>query len=360
MTTVLHDDKKARLRLIITDARAAQLLSGKTPAAGVEVTTEPHDSLHWGNRLVRLDALKDWLDDAKTLDERSMRWKGAQYAEALRFGRRVLVCAGENNARNLQSVGLTFEEEAEAKRFFTSFATVRPKGWVDTGSVYVEGKGGISREYLGGSAHSKRGVHAAIVRVLDEVSFLTTVDKKGKRTEKRTVHVNEAAALAALNAFELAWYREGGRQHEIEFMKTLLRRKDRTLLDWAAEEVPLQADPVRFTRKLLQDAPRRSGSAAERGQRAAANAPHDSRCALAPCRGAGVARRRSSRGGEPSPAGARVPRRGPPRRRGGYRRRAERSHLGRGEARARPEEVPGARRQDAEALRARVIRPGAD
>ncbi len=254
MTTVLHDDKKARLRLIITDARAAQLLSGKTPAAGVEVTTEPHDSLHWGNRLVRLDALKDWLDDAKTLDERSMRWKGAQYAEALRFGRRVLVCAGENNARNLQSVGLTFEEEAEAKRFFTSFATVRPKGWVDTGSVYVEGKGGISREYLGGSAHSKRGVHAAIVRVLDEVSFLTTVDKKGKRTEKRTVHVNEAAALAALNAFELAWYREGGRQHEIEFMKTLLRRKDRTLLDWAAEEVPLQADPVRFTRKLLQDA----------------------------------------------------------------------------------------------------------
>lgn len=254
MTTVLHDDKKAKLTLIITDARAAQLLSGKAPATGVTVTTAPHDSMHWGNRLVRLDALAEWLQDARTLDERSMRWKGAAYCEAVRFGRRVLVGVGENNARNLQTVGLTFDDEADARRFFTSFATVRPKGWVDTGPAYVEGKGGISREYLGGPAQAAKGVHAAIVRVLDEVCFVTTVDTKGNRTTERTEHASEAAALEALNAFELAWYRAGGRQHEIEFMERLLRRRDTTLLSWVGDELPRQKDPVRFVRRLLEDA----------------------------------------------------------------------------------------------------------
>jgi hypothetical protein len=254
LTLVLHHDVKENFTLVVDAARRAHLLSGLVATPGVTVTTSKHSSIHYSDQLVRLTDLKTWLGDAKSLDERFMRWRGGGYCEAVRFGRRVLVVEGGNNARNLQSVGLTFDAEAEAVRFFKSFCAVLPKGWVNTGPVHVAGSGGISREYLGCDEQRKKGVHAAIVQVLDEVLLETLVDPKGNRRSTREVFRSEAEAIAALNAFELAWYRAGGAQHEIEYMASLKRRTERTLIEHLQSELESRPNRAAFVQQLLGDA----------------------------------------------------------------------------------------------------------
>lgn len=184
-----------------------------------------------------------------------MRWNKGAWAETVRFGRRLLVCSGGNNMRNLSSIGLTFDTESEAKRSFTSFATVLPAGWVDTGPVYVAGCGGVSREYLASEAQRERTrQHAAVVRVLDEELRVTIVDPTGARTEQRQRFATEADAVTALNAFELQWYLAGGEQYEVEYMEGLKRRADRTLVEHVEEELPRAEDPPAFVRQVLRDA----------------------------------------------------------------------------------------------------------
>ncbi|MFO0595764.1 MAG: hypothetical protein U0228_10680 [Myxococcaceae bacterium] len=252
---VLHHDPKGFTLVLINAGQKPVLLNGFDEVKGVTLITAPHDSFHYGsNKLVRIKDFPAFLGDAKKLDERSMRWKGGAYAEACRFGRRVMVGEGGNNARNLRTVGLVFDAEADAKRFFESWQRALPRGWVETGPVYVEGEGGISREYLASDAMRKNGVHAAVVRVVDETFSHTKVDPKGTRTEKRKTFATAAEALQALNAFEVDWFKQGGVQHEIEFMKTIKRRSDRTLLEHLQEELDEADDPRAFVTKLLGDA----------------------------------------------------------------------------------------------------------
>lgn len=251
---VLHHDAAA-FTLLLDDTRRPHLFAGLEPVPGVVLTTAPFDSVHWADTLVRVPDLAAWLGDARSLDERAMRWNKGAWAEAVRFGRRLLVCEGGNNMRNLSSIGLTFDTESEARRAFTSFATVLPAGWVDTGPVYVAGRGGVSREYLASAAQRERTrQHAAIVRVLDDELRTTIVDPTGNRTEQRQRFATEAEAVSALNAFELQWYLAGGQQYEVESMEGLKRRADRTLVEHVEEELSRVENPAAFVRQVLSDA----------------------------------------------------------------------------------------------------------
>ncbi len=254
IATVFHHDP-AGFTLLLDETRQPHLFVGLEPLRGVLLTAAPFQSIHWGESLVRVPDLAAWLGDASALDERAMRWNKGAWAEAVRFGRRLLVCQGGNNMRNLRSIGLTFETDSEARRAFTSFATVLPAGWVDTGPVYVAGCGGVSREYLASDAQRERTrQHAAVVRVLDEELRTTIVDPTGNRTEQRQRFATDAEALSALNTFELQWYLAGGQQYEVEHMESLKRRADRTLVEHVEEERSRVESPAAFVRELLSDA----------------------------------------------------------------------------------------------------------
>jgi hypothetical protein len=250
LTTLLHEDKAAGLYLVLDEKLRPHLLDGKAPVAGVTFTTEKRDSFHYSEPLIAVPDVAAWLGDADRVDERQMAWMGWGYREAVRYGRRVLFLWGTNNARNLQTIGLTFETEDAARRFFTSFATVLPKRYVLTGPAYVPGDGGVAREYFPAKSP---GLQKGLGHVLDETAFWTEQFGNDRR-ERRETFASHDEAMRAFSQWELDWYRAGGRPYEIEYMERLKRRADQTLVEHADQELQHAKDQQAFVRKLLTDA----------------------------------------------------------------------------------------------------------
>jgi hypothetical protein len=253
VVTRVHEDAKAGLVLFVDAANTAHLAEGKALASGVELTTTRRDSLHYTSPLFAVLELAAWLDDTKRVDARDMAWSatGQSYREALRFGPRVLVVWGGNNARTLQTIGLTFDDASRAQRFAESFTTV-PK-WVRTGPWYVPGRGGVAREYWPAKVPGKKVVKA-LGRVIDETARWVIDRGDAPETTRDETFKTNAEAMAAFTQWELDWYLAGGRPYEIEWMERLRSRAESTLLQHADAQLEQQADKGAFLRALVTDA----------------------------------------------------------------------------------------------------------
>lgn len=252
VVTRVHEDAKAGLVLFIDESKRAHLAVGQTLDVGVSLSTQRRDSIHYSVPLFEVE-VSEWLRDEKAVDARAMAWtkSGNLYREAIRYGRQVLVVWGGNNARNLQSVGLTFEQVDAAKRFYSSFTERLPKGFIDTGVTYVPGRGGVAREYWPPKKQTGKKVVKALGRVVDE-SVRWVLDFSGANfKEDVATYPTEADAIAAFNRKELEWYRAGGRPYEIEWMKSIKRRADSTIVDYLDEQLQHEEKQAAFVQKVL-------------------------------------------------------------------------------------------------------------
>ena len=255
VTQRLHEDAKTGLVLCVDDTDTAHLIDGKSHAAGVTATTARRESMHYKSQLVAVPDVMSWLGDATAVDARDMAWSkgGKTFREAVRFGSRVLVVTGGNNARTLMSIGLLFDDQAKAERFFASFTEVPPKGWTRTGPWYVPGRGGVAREYWPAKVPGPK-VNKALGQVIDETARWVLDHGNAVATVREETFESAAEAQAAFNAWELEWYRAGGRPYEIEWMKRLRSRSESTLMEYAASRLEKEKDHPAFLRALFTDA----------------------------------------------------------------------------------------------------------
>jgi hypothetical protein len=112
---------------------------------------------------------------------------------------------------------------------------------VDTGPLHVAGRGAVAREYSPPSKQAGKQVNKALGRVVDQTLEWTLDHNNANFATSRQTFATADAALAALSAKELEWYRAGGRPYEIEWMERLRARADSTLIE-AVEEAFSVAD----------------------------------------------------------------------------------------------------------------------
>ena len=210
----------------------------------VDLVAEPRSSFHYPDRsLVAVKDVKRFVGDAARIDERVMQWTAgdskALYREAVRLGGRVLLVWGLNNARDLQSVGVTTGVQ-DALALVTAFRVRPPKGFKTSSPYFLGTRGGIAREYTGAHAPPE------LVRVVRPGATITSaraqcvdnivrwyVDHTDRHRDSLVEELaDDASAERRFDALELAWYRAGGAPYEIEWMKTIRRRADHTLLEW--------------------------------------------------------------------------------------------------------------------------------
>jgi hypothetical protein len=221
-------------------------------------TTAHRASFHYPDRsLVAIPDIAAFVRGVTQIDERAMQWTAGDaqslYREAVRFGDRVLIAWGRNNARDLQTIGIT-ATEANAKALVASFRTHPPKGFKPTSPYFVEGRGGVSREYHPPTEDGGREIRKGVARCIDNIVEWATMLPDHERDTLREEHASDEAAQRRFDELELSWYQRGGRPSEIEWMKQLQRRADHTLLAWFERQRGESTDPVALARGLLEAA----------------------------------------------------------------------------------------------------------
>lgn len=257
--TTLHTDRTTKEHLTLDPATGVvSWTRGGTPVDFTAIANRQPASFHYPKEtFFAVDDLATFLAKATTTSERAMQWTAgdynALYREIVRFGDRVLILWGRNNARNLQTVGIT-TDEADAKALVEGFRRAPLKGFKPTSPYYVEGRGGVVREYHPILAKSKRGtIERAVGRCLDDRVEWTTRYPNHEREELELELPTNEAAERKYDELELDWYRRGGRPYEIEWMKTARRRRDYTLDDWIRFHGD-RPDAQAYASKLLNDA----------------------------------------------------------------------------------------------------------
>lgn len=253
--TLLHIDRTSKEQITIDDAGNVEWTRGGTPVKFTAIANKQPASFHYPNRaFFAVQDLRAFVAGVKATSERAMQWtagdSNALYREVVRFDDRVLIVWGRNNARDLQTVGLITDD---AERLVQAMRAAPLKGYKPTSSYFLEGRGGVVREYYPPTENTKRAIERAVGRCLDNRVEWTTRYPEHEYEE----HVEELAtdeqAERRFDALELDWYRRGGRPYEVEWMKTAKRRSQYSLYDWFrwfGERPDVQG----YAMKLLEDA----------------------------------------------------------------------------------------------------------
>lgn len=257
MSTVLHIDRKTNEQLALEDDGTLSWTRKGEPVAFTAAAHGQRSSFHYPNRvLFAVEDLRSFVAGATEISEREMQWTAgdsqALYREIVRFGDRVLIVWGRNNARDLQSVGV-IAGESEARALVKAFRAAPLKGFKSTSPYFIEGRGGVVREYW---PVPESGTHGKVEkgrgRCLDNRVSWTTQYPKYERDELLEELATDEAAEQRFDALELDWYKRGGSPYEIEWMKTARRRSQHTIYEWFQQTGKASPRPV--ATKLLADA----------------------------------------------------------------------------------------------------------
>jgi hypothetical protein len=253
--TLLHIDRRANEQITIDDAGKVEWTRAGSPVKFTAIANKQPKSFHYNETFFAVSDLKAFLAGVETTSERAMQWtagdSNALYREVVRFDNRVLIVWGRNNARNLQTVGLITDD---AERLVQAMRATPLKGFKPTSPYFVDGRGGVVREYWPVPETGTHGkVERAVGRCIDNRVEWTTRYPEHEREELVEELATDEAAERRFDALELDWYRRGGRPYEIEWMKTAKRRSQYSIYDWFrwyGERPDAQA----YATKLLQDA----------------------------------------------------------------------------------------------------------
>lgn len=256
--TVLHIDRKTREQVTIDKAGSVEWTRAGEPVECTTVATKQPPSFHYPDRVFySVSDLRAFVGNAKAISERAMQWTAGDsnslYREAVRFGDRVLIVWGRNNARDLQSVGV-ITSEANAKALVQAMRNAPLKGYKPTSPYFVEGRGGVCREYWPVPEKGKLGkVERGKGRCIDNRVEWTTCYPNHEYDAKVEELATDEAAEKRFDALELDWYKRGGRPYEIEWMKTAKRRSQYTINDWFRWYGD-RPEVAAYATKLLRDA----------------------------------------------------------------------------------------------------------
>jgi len=176
---------------------------------------------------------------ADRIDERALMIDGKASAvrELVRLGERIIVYTGAGRDMweriGLDAIGLGFPGVAAAEAAFALLAGAPPAGLAACDLWYVPGKGAVRRRYytptVTGGYNKEGDAQLAVLgsridgRLDDDVPPIAKA------------HATAAAAVAALQAWEVAVLARGGRMTAIEIDKDATRRED-TLLSAFLEQ----------------------------------------------------------------------------------------------------------------------------
>jgi hypothetical protein len=253
--TLLHVDRKANEQLTIDDAGTVAWSRGGAPVRFTAIANKQPPSYHYNQTFFAVSDLQAFLAGVRATSERAMQWtagdSNALYREVVRFEDRVLIVWGRNNARNLQTVGLITDD---AERLVQAMRAAPLKGFKPTSPYFVEGRGGVVREYWPVPETGEHGtVERAVGRCLDNRVVWTTRYPEYKREELVEELATDEAAERRFDALELDWYQRGGRPYEVEWMKTAKRRSQYSIYDWF-RWFGDRPDAQAYATKLLGDA----------------------------------------------------------------------------------------------------------
>lgn len=253
--TLLHIDRKANEQITIDGNGKVAWTRAGAAVKFTAVTNQQPKSFHYNETFFAVSDLKAFLAGVEAISERAMQWtagdSNALYREVVRFDDRVLIVWGRNNARNLQTVGLITDD---AERLVQAMRAAPLKGFKPTSPYFVDGRGGVVREYWPvpeTGAHGK--VERAVGRCIDNRVVWTTRYPEHEREELVEELATDGAAERRFDALELDWYQRGGRPYELEWMKTAKRRSQYSIYDWFrwyGDRPEVQA----YATKLLEDA----------------------------------------------------------------------------------------------------------
>jgi hypothetical protein len=256
--TLLHIDRKTKEQIAIDQDGKVTWTRGGQPMTFTAVANKQPASFHYPDRtFFAVEDLKTFVAGANATSERVMQWTAgdanALYREVVRFDDRVLIVWGRNNARDLQSVGL-IASEADARALVQAMRDAPLKGFKATSPYFIDGRGGIVREYWPVPETGKHGdVERGVGRCLDNRVEWTTRYPEYEREELIEELETDEAAERRFDALELDWYRRGGRPYEIEWMKTAKRRASYSIYDWFRFHGD-RPDTKAYATKLLGDA----------------------------------------------------------------------------------------------------------
>jgi hypothetical protein len=235
----LIDDAANKTSLFFTDDGVIRFYDGTgLSEPPYVVTTAPHASGHWSNlKHVQVSDLAAFFAGARRIDERAMAWwlgRGQSshlYTEVIRTDRRVLLLWGGNNSRNLCHAGLTFDGDVSAAALVATFRAGPRKGFRATTPFFVEGKGGVRREYWPAPAEPTPRAQKWFGDVLGaDVNLTLQCQAEGGLDFQRrgVVCTSVEEARSHYNAWELALFHSGGRLYEVEWMSGLQEPAPRT------------------------------------------------------------------------------------------------------------------------------------
>lgn len=205
-------------------------------------------TIGWNGRVELGGATR--IDDRATLFDA----KHATVREIVQLGARVLVFDGHDQSNDLIDVTLvelTLGSVAAARDVIARFAANPPAGTKRVDSWYLEGAGAVRRAYytpLPDGGYNSDGV-ARLVALGKQIEGYTDPDVLPIARD----HADAAAAIAALQAWELRVYAAGGRITKIGVDPEATRREDTTLAAYFEERYRTDTESAAWHLRGLAD-----------------------------------------------------------------------------------------------------------